>query len=139
MKYTMELDDIMKNDIKNIFKSNIEKLNEEYLFEYIQSLSFLLGDVHDIDLDIDYKKIEEIYYNSYFLAINSLQLFYSNEYDVKDYLKKSAEALDTLSQLNYFKFDSDELLFDTLLLYSITDYYSRAYIISNQNKNISLP
>ena len=139
MKYTMELDDIMKNDIKNIFKSNIEKLNEEYLFEYIQSLSFLLDDVHDIDLDIDYKKIEEIYYNSYFLAINSLQLFYSNEYDVKDYLKKSAEALDTLSQLNYFKFDSDELLFDTLLLYSITDYYSRAYIISNQNKNISLP
>ena len=87
------------------------------------------------------EKIRNIYYNSYFIIINSIKLHNTELWDdLNEPLKKSAESLEILSNLkDNDKLDSDELLFDSILIYSITNYYSRAYVLTKNNPNLNLP
>ena len=133
------------SDINDIFRGNLKGINkwsyEEKLYRYVQSLSLYLDDIHEIDEIVDDEKIKNIYYNSYFVIINSIKLF-NTEYwpNLNESLKKAAESLEILSNLaGYWKLNSDELLFDSILTYSITNYYSRAYVLTKKNKDLNLP
>lgn len=81
------------SDINDIFRGNLKGINkwsyEEKLYRYVQSLSLYLDDIHEIDEIVDDEKIKNIYYNSYFVIINSIKLF-NTEYwpNLNESLKK---------------------------------------------------
>ena len=131
-----------ENDIfhENIFEID-NHIEEEKLYSYIQLISLYLDDIHEVDISPNSEKIRNIYYNSYFIIINSIKLHKTEFWDdLTESLKKSAESLEILSNLkDNSKLDSDELLFDSILIYSITNYYSRAYVLTKNNPNINLP
>lgn len=131
--------------MKDRYKENIIEINrfteKQQLYTYIQKLSFSLDDIHEINFKANDDKIKEIYYSSYFIIINSMKLFNTEFWDeLNEPLKKAAESLEVLSNSKYSnKLNNDELLFDAILIYSITNYYSRAYVLTENNKNLNLP
>ena len=89
---------------------------------------------------LDEKLIEKSYYNSYLLIFNSLQLLNSKDKNkINPYLVKSAETLETLSRLNHPKLNKEELIFDSMITYYISNNYPRAYVLSKDNSNLELP
>ena len=128
---------IFNENILEIIKNN----DQHQLYSYIQELSLSLDDIHEINFIPLEEKIRNIYYNSYFIIINSIKLHNTELWDdLNEPLKKSAESLEILSNLkDNDKLDSDELLFDSILIYSITNYYSRAYVLTKNNPNLNLP
>ncbi|MCQ2971903.1 MAG: DEAD/DEAH box helicase [archaeon] len=118
---------------KNLIEGDNPKI-EEFINHLFLSLE------HEINYDFDEELIEKSYYNAYLLIFNALQLLkFKNKNEINLYLIKAAETLETLSILNHPKLNKEELIFDSMITYYISNNYPRAYVLSKDNENIELP
>ena len=123
-------------------KEILEKIlndSREYDIKYFRKLFYSLDSIFQENEEIKPECIEYIYYAAYFILFNSLKLEMDDTDQINSYLKKSAEYLSLLSDLDYNKFNSDELIFDSLIIYYISNNYPNAYVLSKENKNLNLP
>ena len=119
---------------KNLLEGDNSKI-EEFINELFLSLEH--GEIND---SLDDELIEKSYYNSYLLIFNSLQLLKSNnKKEINFYILKAAETLETLSNLSYPKLNKEQLIFDSIIAYYISNNYSRAFVLSKDINNINLP
>lgn len=126
---------INKKNLMNIMDFS-EKNN---LFEYIQELSFSIEEIYDFDKEKVPEDIKTIYYNAYFIIFNSLRVNSNENKDtINECLKKAAHSLEILAKLDLDELDSNELLFDAMLTYYISNNYPCAYVLS-KSSIISLP
>lgn len=125
-----------------IRKEILEKIltdSREYDKKYIRNLFYSVNNIFQENESIKPECIEYIYYASYFILFNSLRLEMEGSDKINTYLKKSAEYLSLLSDLNYNEFNNDELIFDSMITFYISNNYSNAYVLSKKNKNLNLP
>ena len=124
----------------SFYENNLNEGNNTKIEEFINKL-FLSMDHGELNDNItDEELIEKSYYNSYLLIFNSLQLLNSKDKnEINVYLLNAAETLETLSRLNHPKLNKEELIFDSMITYYISNNYSRAYVLSKDNANIKLP
>lgn len=121
------------------FYENNLKGNNPQIEEFINQL-FLSLEHDKLDDQLNEELIKKSYYNAYLLIFNSLKLLNSkNKDEINKYLLKAAETLETLSKLNHQKLNPEELIFDSMITYYISNNYPRAYVISKDNEEIKLP
>ena len=120
------------------YEKNLIEGDNPKIEKFIKKLFLSLD--HGESYILDEKLIEKSYYNSYLLIFNSLQLLNSKDKNkINPYLVKSAETLETLSRLNHPKLNKEELIFDSMITYYISNNYPRAYVLSKDNSNLELP
>lgn len=128
--------------IKNklFYKKNLDECNDSKLEEYLQELFLSLDRIVKTEIIFDEELIEKAFYNSYLIILNSFELLNSEDkYDVSLYLTKAAETLEILSNVNHSKLNKDELIFDAMVIYYISDNSPRAYVLAKENEDIILP
>ncbi|WP_298500847.1 DEAD/DEAH box helicase [uncultured Methanobrevibacter sp.] len=126
----------MKN--KSFYEKNLNEGDNPQIEEFINQLFLSLE--HGGNYEFDEELIEKCYYNSYLLIFNSLKLLNSKDKtEINPYLVKAAETLETLSRLNHPKLNKEELIFDSMITYYISNNYPRAYVLSKDNANLELP
>ena len=121
----------------SFYEKNLNEGDNPQIEEFINQLYLSLN--HGINT-YDEELIEKSYYNSYFLIFNSLELLNSKDKtEINLYLIKAAETLETLSILNHPKLNNEELIFDSMITYYISNNFPRAYVLSKDNVNLELP
>lgn len=127
----------MKNEA--FYENNLNKGNNPQIEEFINQL-FLSLEHDKLDDQLNEELIKKSYYNAYLLIFNSLKLLNSKKKDqLNKYLLKAAETLETLSRLNHQKLNHEELIFDSMITYYISNNYPRAFVLSKDNEEIELP
>ena len=126
----------MKNN--SFYEKNLIEGDNPEIEEFTNNL--FLSFEHDGNDSFDEQLIEKSYYNSYLLIFNSMELLnYKDKNEINSYLVKAAETLETLSRLNHPKLNKEELIFDSMITYYISNNYPRAYVLSKDNSNLELP
>ena len=127
----------MKSD--SFYKKNLIEGDNPKIEDFTNKL-FLSLEHGMINDNFDDELIEKSYYNSYLLIFNSLYLLNSKDKnEINLYLVKAAETLETLSRLSHHRLNKEELIFDSIITYYISDNFPRAYVITKDNINIELP
>lgn len=123
---------------KSFYEKNLKEGKNLQIEEFINRLFLSLD--HGRNDNFDENLIEKSYYNSYSLIFNSLKLLNSkNKNEINLYLVKAAETLETLSRLNHSKLNKEELIFDSMITYYISNNFPRAYVLSKDNNDLELP
>ena len=134
----MKIVGVINMKSNSFYEKNLNEGNNPEIEEFINHL-FLTLEHAQVNDNFDEKLIEQSFYNSYLLIFNSLKLLkYKNKEEINLYLLKAAETLETLSKLNHHKLNKEELIFDTMITYYISNNYPRAYVLSKDNANLEL-
>ena len=126
----------MKNE--SFYEKNLNEGDNPQIEEFTNQLFLSLE--HGRNYEFDEDLIEKSYYNSYLLIFNSLELLNTKDKnEINPYLVKAAETLETLSRLNHPKLNKEELIFDSMITYYISNNFPRSYVLSKDNANLELP
>lgn len=124
----------------SFYEDNLKQGDVLELEEYVNELFLSLEDINKVDFVPNEDLIEKCYYNAYLMIFNSFKLLSSNNKEkINIYLTKAAETLETLSRLEHNKLNKDELVFDSMVIYYISDNSPRAYVLTKENHDINLP
>lgn len=128
---------IMKNN--SFYEKNLNEGDNTNIEEFINHL-FLSLEHGEINNNLEEELIKRSYYNAYLLIFNCLELLnIKDKNEINSYLVKSAETLETLAKLNHPRLNEQELIFDSMITYYISNNYPRAYVLSKDNPNLELP